>query len=153
MLVSSDIIALINYASFAETAVVGTAVAGLLYLRYSQPNLPRPIKVSVYNSIQFPFKCNPFQLNLAIPIIFFLMCIFMVVFPFFDSPSEVIIGVGIILTGIPVYFLFVYWQNKPAFITKPWSMFTYTKTCKLMNCSCFYTHDTKDTLLLSRGKD
>ena len=26
------------------------------------------------------------------------------------------IGILIILTGVPVYFIFVYWKNKPAFI-------------------------------------
>jgi L-type amino acid transporter 5 len=51
MLVSSDIIALINYTSFAEAAVVGVAVAGLLYLRYTQPNLHRPIKVCYFSCV------------------------------------------------------------------------------------------------------
>jgi amino acid transporter len=45
MLISSDVIALINYTSFAESSMVGLAVAGLLYLRWLRPELERPIKV------------------------------------------------------------------------------------------------------------
>ena len=28
------------------------------------------------------------------------------------------IGIAIILTGVPVYFIFIYWKNKPAFVQK-----------------------------------
>lgn len=45
MLTSSDIYALINYLSFAQWLSVGGSVAALLYLRYSRPDLNRPIKV------------------------------------------------------------------------------------------------------------
>jgi amino acid transporter len=91
MLVSNDIFVLINYTSFAESAVVAMAVAGLLWLRWREPNRPRPIKM-----------------NLLIPILFFLMCLFLLIFPFFVSPFEVLIGLAIILSGIPVYFVFVW---------------------------------------------
>ena len=46
MLVSVDVIALINYTSFAESSMVGLAVAGLLYMRWTRPELERPIKVT-----------------------------------------------------------------------------------------------------------
>uniref|UniRef100_A0A914XEP5 Uncharacterized protein n=1 Tax=Plectus sambesii TaxID=2011161 RepID=A0A914XEP5_9BILA len=109
MLISSDIIALINYTTFAESAVVAVAVAGLLYLRYTRPNLERPIK-----------------LNLLIPISFFVMCMFLVVFPFFVSPDEVLVGLLMIISGFPVYFLFVYWQSKPKAIVEPWVRLTHS---------------------------
>jgi hypothetical protein len=60
------------------------------------------------------------QLNLFIPIVFFAMCVFLVVFPFFVSPDEVLVGLLMILSGFPVYFLFVYWQSKPKAILRPW---------------------------------
>ena len=34
------------------------------------------------------------------------------------SPGNTAIGTGMILTGVPVYFLFIYWKNKPRFIKK-----------------------------------
>lgn len=45
MLCSSDVYTLINYTSFVESAFIGVSVAGLLYLRYKCPDMPRPIRV------------------------------------------------------------------------------------------------------------
>lgn len=45
MLVTSDIYLLINYLTFTEAFVISLSVAGLIKLRFTQPNLPRPIKV------------------------------------------------------------------------------------------------------------
>ncbi|VDK49696.1 unnamed protein product [Anisakis simplex] len=102
MLVSSDIYALINYLSFTEAAVVVCVVAGLIKLRITQPQLHRPIK-----------------LNLAIPIIFVVMCVFVLVLPFLTKPNELFIGLAIISTGVPFYVIFVAWRDKPRFITDP----------------------------------
>jgi amino acid transporter len=44
----SDIYLLINMATLAEYLFITLAVVGLLYLRKSRPDLPRPIKVIVY---------------------------------------------------------------------------------------------------------
>ena len=38
---------------------------------------------------------------------------FLVVLPFFSQPVETVIGLGIALSGIPVYFVTVNWKNKP----------------------------------------
>ncbi len=54
MLCSSDVYTLINYTSFVESGFIGISVAGLLYLRYKCPDLPRPIKVTV---LHLRFKC------------------------------------------------------------------------------------------------
>lgn len=45
MLCTSDIYTLIDYAAFIESMFIMFSVAGLLWLRYKQPNLERPIKV------------------------------------------------------------------------------------------------------------
>ena len=46
MLMTDDVYKLINYTAFVESFFTAISVGGLLYLRYRQPNSPRPIKVS-----------------------------------------------------------------------------------------------------------
>ncbi|XP_065567243.1 large neutral amino acids transporter small subunit 2-like isoform X2 [Artemia franciscana] len=45
MLGTSDIYALIDYASFVESMFLTWTIAGLIYMRYSRPDMERPIKV------------------------------------------------------------------------------------------------------------
>lgn len=42
---TDDVYELINYTSFVESLFIAVSVAGLLYLRYKEPNRERPIKV------------------------------------------------------------------------------------------------------------
>ncbi|XP_064467564.1 Y+L amino acid transporter 2-like isoform X3 [Ornithodoros turicata] len=95
-LTNTDVFVLITYTAFSEAMFIMMSVGGLLWLRYKQPNAKRPIKV-----------------NIILPIIFFIISLFLVVLPFFSEPLETSIGVGIALSGIPVYFLTIYWKEKP----------------------------------------
>jgi len=95
-LASNDIYALINYVGFATWLAIGLAVVCLPYLRWKQPDLPRPIRV-----------------NLIWPIIYILASIFITVVPMFADPVGTGYGVLIILTGVPVYFIFIAWKRKP----------------------------------------
>lgn len=95
-LASKDIYALINYVGFATWLAIGLAVVCLPYLRWKQPDLPRPIKV-----------------HLIWPIIYIIASIFITIVPMFSSPKETGFGCLIILTGVPVYLLFIGWKNKP----------------------------------------
>ncbi|KAK3086049.1 hypothetical protein FSP39_012664 [Pinctada imbricata] len=96
MLSTSDIYVLINYAAFVETLFITISVVGLMYLRWTKPDEKRPIKVS-----------------LAFPIFFVFICVFLLVMPLTIDPSEVKMGIFMILTGIPVYILGVLWKKKP----------------------------------------
>jgi len=98
-LCSSNIFSLINYVGFATWVSIGLAVFCLPWLRWKHPEWERPIKV-----------------HLFFPIIYVIASIFITLVPMYASPKETGIGLCIILTGIPVYFIFVYWKNKPAFI-------------------------------------
>ncbi|PIK61826.1 putative large neutral amino acids transporter small subunit 1-like isoform X1 [Apostichopus japonicus] len=99
-LLARDIGQLINYFSFVQWSATGAAIAGLLYLRYSQPDLPRPVKV-----------------NIALPIIFLIASIFLVIMGVVGAPWDTAIGIGIFLSGIPVYLLFVWWNKFPSSVT------------------------------------
>ncbi|XP_034234746.1 large neutral amino acids transporter small subunit 2-like isoform X2 [Thrips palmi] len=116
LLVIKDVYVLINYVSFVESFFTLVSVTGLLYMRYSKPDLHRPIKVSI-----------------ILPLVFFVICTFLVTLPIYVSPVEVGVGVAIILAGIPVYFVFIHWQNKPQWLTR--SSHAFNTTCaKLFEC-------------------
>lgn len=96
MLCTSDIFVLITYCSIVESFFIMLSVAGVLWLRYKQPNMNRPIKMPLW-----------------IPITFVAICAFLVFVPCYQRPYEVGIGALITLSGIPAYFIGVKWKNRP----------------------------------------
>jgi len=97
MLLVSDVFVLINYYSQILWLSVAASIGGMLWLRYKQPDLPRPIKT-----------------NLAIPILFLACCAFLVLFPIPSQPwKTTLIWVSITLSGIPVYYVCIKWKSKP----------------------------------------
>ena len=58
--------------------------------------------------------CLASQVHIAIPIVFLLICGFLVFMPLYVKPMEVGMGILITFTGVPAYLVFVYWRNKPA---------------------------------------
>jgi len=96
-LTSSNIFALINYTGFATWVSIGLAVFCIPWLRWKHPEWERPIKV-----------------HMIFPIMYILATIFITVVPMISTPVETATGLGIIATGMPVYFIFIKWKNKPA---------------------------------------
>ncbi|CAG4998516.1 unnamed protein product [Parnassius apollo] len=96
MLTTSNVFDLINYFSQTLWLSVGASVVGMLWLRRAKPNIPRPIKV-----------------NIVIPYLFLVAIGCLVIIPAITNPKDTAIGIAILLSGIPVYYLCVKWKNKP----------------------------------------
>ncbi|XP_019306547.1 b(0,+)-type amino acid transporter 1-like isoform X9 [Panthera pardus] len=75
----------------------GTTIGCLLYLRIKKKNLPRPYKVPT-----------------IIPVIMLLASLYLVLAPIIDHPQIEFLYIFLfLLSGIPVYFLFVYFHCQP----------------------------------------
>lgn len=100
MLFTDDIHKLITYCTVVESFFVMLSVSGLIYMRYTQPTMSRPIKV-----------------NIVVPITFVLICIFLIIMPCVEAPMEVGMGAVITLSGVPAYYFGVVRKDKPKFFT------------------------------------
>ncbi|XP_063190636.1 asc-type amino acid transporter 1 isoform X5 [Chroicocephalus ridibundus] len=96
-----DTYTLINYVSFINYLCYGVTIIGLIVLRWKKPKIFRPIKV-----------------NLLIPITYLAFWAFLLIFSLYSEPVVCGIGLIIILTGVPVFFLGVYWRNKPKCVNR-----------------------------------
>ncbi|KAM6430308.1 asc-type amino acid transporter 1 isoform 1-T1 [Liasis olivaceus] len=96
-----DTYTLINYVSFINYLCYGVTIIGLLVLRWKEPQIFRPIKV-----------------NLLVPITYLIFWAFLLIFSLYSEPVVCGIGLIIILTGVPVFFLGVYWKNKPKCVNR-----------------------------------
>ncbi|CAL8368400.1 unnamed protein product [Boreogadus saida] len=118
MMCTSDIYTLINYVGFINYLFYGVTIAGQIVLRIKQPDLKRPIKIS-----------------LVWPVIYLLFWGFLLIFSLYSEPLVCGIGLLIMLTGVPVYYLGVYWENKPEWFDR--GLCKLTHVCQKF-CSVVY---------------
>ncbi|XP_038154229.1 cystine/glutamate transporter [Cyprinodon tularosa] len=103
-----DIYSLLNFMSFLRWLFIGVVVLGLIYLRFTKPDLPRPFKVPLF-----------------IPVVFCLTCFFMVFLSLYSDPFNTGIGFVMSLTGIPAYYIFIYF-SRPKWLQKALDSFNRT---------------------------
>ncbi|CAG9811807.1 unnamed protein product [Chironomus riparius] len=96
MILFGNAFELVNYFSQALWLSIAACVFGLIWMRKTRPDAPRPIKV-----------------NILIPWLFLILCLVLVLTPSISEPMNLGINILITLSGIPFYFLCVYWKNKP----------------------------------------
>jgi APA family basic amino acid/polyamine antiporter len=80
---------------FASFIFYGSTAFGVFVLRRSMPDAPRPYRVPGY-----PF----------VPALFVAFCVVLVVVTIVQSPRNAGIGLALILTGIPMYYV---WKSRP----------------------------------------
>ncbi|KAF8787565.1 Y+L amino acid transporter 2 like protein [Argiope bruennichi] len=104
---STEILFLVNYGQFVSAIFDFLTVVGFLWLRYKEPHLERPIKVSLF-----------------FPIAYLLIFAFLLTFALFAGRWEPLMGIAVVSTGIPIYMVAVFWKNKPNFYNKISRKFT-----------------------------
>jgi APA family basic amino acid/polyamine antiporter len=85
---------LTDYAMFAAWIFYGFATASVFVFRKRNPEIPRP-----YRAVGYP----------AVPVVFILVTIFLLLNTIWTAPAQSLIGLAIIFLGLPLY---RYWARK-----------------------------------------
>jgi basic amino acid/polyamine antiporter, APA family len=84
---------LFTYVIFASWILYGMTAAAVIVLRHKRPDLPRP-----YRTWGYPW----------VPAVFVVVALALILSTLLDSPRESLMGIGLIVLGLPFYF---YWKR------------------------------------------
>lgn len=85
---------LFNLVIFASWILYGMTAAAVIVLRRKEPNLLRP-----YRTLGYP----------VVPVLFILGSSILLISTFFERKRESLMGIGLMVVGLPFYF---YWKNR-----------------------------------------
>lgn len=94
LVLSSRYDQLYTYVIFASVILYGMATAAVIVMRFKRPEMPRP-----YRTIGYP----------VVPIVFVLAIASLIVSTLLKSPRESLMGIVLILIGLPFYY---YWNRQ-----------------------------------------
>ncbi|KAF7704631.1 b(0,+)-type amino acid transporter 1-like [Silurus meridionalis] len=102
VLIPGDFQNIINFFSFTSWFFYGVTISGLLYIKIKKLDLPRAYKVPIF-----------------VPILVFLVAVFLVLAPIIDKPQlEYLYVTLFILSGALVYFPFIHFKLCPGLLDK-----------------------------------
>lgn len=113
MLVTSDVVMLINYTSCVMTLTNLGCMGALFWYRYREPDRERPFKVW-----------------LVLPVVFTVTQVFLLVLPIIQNPLEVGVAVVFIVSGLPIYYITIYCEPITKKLSRP--MRRLTIWCQLL---------------------
>lgn len=113
MLVTSDVVMLINYTSCVMTLTNLGCMGALFWFRYREPDRERPFKVW-----------------LVLPVVFTVTQVFLLVLPIIQNPLEVGVAVVFIVSGLPIYYITIYCEPITKKLSRP--MRRLTIWCQLL---------------------
>ncbi len=126
MMARGEIFQLINFASFSRWLFIALATLGMIIHRYRFPDHPRPFKVHLngallnyyYEFVTVLIKhcVDCVQVPLAVPVIFTIVCFFIVGLSLYSDPWNTGGSCALTLSGVPVYYLTI----KKSYIPERW---------------------------------
>lgn len=113
---TGDIFFLIEMEGFGFASVLTMVFAGQVYLRYKEPDLPRPIRLPI-----------------LLPIILCIISFLIVALTFYQKTRESLMALGFVAFGLVMYIVCVVWKNKPKFIQqKMYAINTLIQKCLIV---------------------